>query len=147
MNFICNQHSNACLIRHHYQISHARYLTDTESLKKQIRCSTLLTVAPIVWQRRNQREARSNCLFKMDRLQLIIFLPRFWHVICKENGCGIIHHLSITPAFMGVGCVLCSPPQSAELPLRSDISKLDCTGLKVDPFRNRWPYIAVFGLF
>ena len=30
--------------------------------------------------------------------------------------------------------------------LRSDISKLDCTGLKIDPFRNRWAYIAVFGL-
>ena len=41
---------------------------------------------------------------------------------------------------------LCSPPQSAKLSLRSDISKLDCTGLKIDPFHNRWAYIAVFGL-
>ena len=53
---------------------------------------------------------------------------------------------SITPAFTEVGCVLCSPPQSAELALHSDISKLDCTGLKIDPFRNRWAYIAVLGL-
>ena len=45
----------------------------------------------------------------------MIFLPRFWHVICEENGCGSRKHLSITPAFPGVGCVLCSPPQSAEL--------------------------------
>ena len=76
----------------------------------------------------------------------MIFLPRFWHVICKENGCGSRQHFSITPAFTGVGCVLCSPPQSAELALRSDISKLDCTGLKIDLFRYRWAYIAVFGL-
>ena len=34
----------------------------------------------------------------------------------------------------------------AQLALRSDISKLNCTGLKIDPFRNRWAYIAVFGL-
>ena len=33
---------------------------------------------------------------------------------------------SITPAFTGMGCVLCNPPQSAQLALRSDISKLDC---------------------
>ena len=64
----------------------------------------------------------------------------------QKNVCGSTQHLSITPAFTGVGCVLCSPPQSAELALRSDISKLDCTGLKIDPFRNRWAYIAVFGL-
>ena len=68
----------------------------------------------------------------------MIFLPHFWHVICKENGCGSTQHLSITPAFTGVGCVLCSPPQAAELALLCDISKLDCTGLKIDPFRNRW---------
>ena len=49
-------------------------------------------------------------------------------------------------SFLGGGCVLCSPLQSAELALRSDISKLDCTGLKIDPFRNRRAYIAVFGL-
>ena len=58
----------------------------------------------------------------------------------------MICDLLITPAFTGVGCVLCSPPQSAELALFSDISKLDCKGLKIDPFRNRWAYIAVFGL-
>ena len=64
----------------------------------------------------------------------------------QRNGCGSTQHSSVTPAFTGVGCVLCSPLQSAELALRSDISKLDCTGLKIDPFRNRWAYIAVFGL-
>ena len=56
MNFICcsmNQHSNTCLIKHHYPISHAQYLTHTESLKIHMRCSTLLTVATIVWQRSN----------------------------------------------------------------------------------------------
>ena len=36
--------------------------------------------------------------------------------------------------------------QLSSLYLHSDISKLDCTGLKIDPFRNRWAYIAVFGL-
>ena len=72
------------------------------------------------------------------------FLTCNW--LCEENGCGSRQHLSITPAFTGVGYVLCSPPQSAELALRSDISKLDCTGLKIDPFRNCWACIAVFGL-
>ena len=40
-----------------------------------------------------------------------------------------------------VGCVLCTPPSSVQLALRSDISKLDCTGQKVDNLRNRWAYI------
>ena len=37
---------------------------------------------------------------------------------------------------------------SADLSLASlrDISKLDCTGQKVDNLRNYWDYIAVFGL-
>ena len=37
---------------------------------------------------------------------------------------------------------------SADLSLASlsDISKLDCTGQKVDNLRNYWAYIAVFGL-
>ena len=51
MNFICcsmNQHSYTCLIRHHYPIFHAQYLTHTESMKIHIRCSTLLTVATIL---------------------------------------------------------------------------------------------------
>ena len=58
----------------------------------------------------------------------------------------MICDLSITPAFTEAGFVPCSPPQSAELALCSDISKLDCTGLKIDPFCNRWAYIAVFVL-
>ena len=56
------------------------------------------------------------------------------------------HWFSTTRDFTGVGCVLCTPPPSAQLALRSDISKLDCTGLKIDPFCIRWAYIAVFGL-
>ena len=35
---------------------------------------------------------------------------------------------------------------AAELALRSNISKLDSTEQKVDNLRNRWAYIAVFGL-
>ena len=42
--------------------------------------------------------------------------------------------------------VLLRPPPSSQLALRSDISKLDCTGQKVDNLRNHWAYIAVFGL-
>ena len=42
--------------------------------------------------------------------------------------------------------MLCAPPPSTRLALRSDISKLDCTGQKVDNLRNLWAYIAVFGL-
>ena len=37
-------------------------------------------------------------------------------------------------------------PPASELASQSDNSKLDCTGLKVDPFRNCWAYKAVFGL-
>ena len=37
-------------------------------------------------------------------------------------------------------------PPASELALPNDNSKLDCTGLKIEPFRNRWAYIAVFGL-
>ena len=46
---------------------------------------------------------------------------------------------------MGGGAVLCAPPPSAKLALRSDISKLDCTGQKVDN-HSCVAYIAVFGL-
>ena len=35
---------------------------------------------------------------------------------------------------------------ASELVLPSNNSKLDCKGLKVDNLRNRWAYIAVFGL-
>ena len=42
--------------------------------------------------------------------------------------------------------MLCAPPPSGQLASLSDISKLDCTGQKVDNLRNRWAYIAVFGL-
>ena len=76
----------------------------------------------------------------------MIFLRRFRHVICKENRCGSTHWFSITLALTGEACVLCSPPPSTQLALSSDISKLDCTGQKVDNLRNRWAYIAVFGL-
>ena len=72
----------------------------------------------------------------------------FLHVHAKKTGVGA-HNSSVSvyhSSFHGGVCVLCSPPQSADLALRSDISKLYCTGLKIDPFRNRWAYIAVFGL-
>ena len=46
---------------------------------------------------------------------------------------------------MEVGCDLRTPPPSAQLALGSDISKLDCTGLKIDPFRNRWAYQTQLG--
>ena len=42
----------------------------------------------------------------------------------------MICDLSITPAFTRASCVLCSPPQSAELALRSDISKTRLYGTK-----------------
>ena len=49
--------------------------------------------------------------------------------------------------FMKRGCAICVFP-SADLSLASlsDISKLDCMGLKIEPLSNRWAYIAVFGL-
>ena len=71
---------------------------------------------------------------------------RFWHVMCKANRCGSTHWFSITPALTGEGCVLRSSPPSTRLAVVRDISKLDCTEQKVDNLRNRWVYIAVFGL-
>ena len=44
----------------------------------------------------------------------------------------------------GADCKICTPLPAAELALRSDISKLDSTGQKVDDLCNRWAYIAVF---
>ena len=76
----------------------------------------------------------------------MIFLRRFLHVICKGNRSASTHWFSITPAFTGVGCVLCTPPPSAHLALPSDISQLDCMRQKVDNLRNCWAYIDVFGL-
>ena len=76
----------------------------------------------------------------------MIFLRRFRHVIDRGNRSASINWFSITPALMEVGCVLCTPPPSTRLALRSDISKLDCTGQKVNNLRNRWAYIAVYGL-
>ena len=55
-------------------------------------------------------------------------------------------HSSVTHRFHGGGAVLCAPPPSTQLASRSDISKLDFTEQKVDNLRNRWAYIAVFGL-
>ena len=55
--------------------------------------------------------------------------------------------LGITTALTGkVAFCVPTPPPSTQLALRSDISKLDCAGQKVDNLRNRWAYIAVFGL-
>ena len=79
MTFICcsmNQHSYTCLIRHHYPISHAQYLTHTESLKIHTRCSTLLTVA--TWGRQlvqcyhGYRLSDSDCYTKTNIKILII---------------------------------------------------------------------------
>ena len=45
--------------------------------------------------------------------------------------------------------LMCTPPPSTQvtqLALRSGSSKLDCTGLKIDPFRNRWACITVLWL-
>ena len=67
------------------------------------------------------------------------------HVYAKERGLAAYTGLSITRDVRGGGCEMCTPPPSAQLALRSGSSKLDCMGLKIDPFRNRWAYIAVFG--
>ena len=37
-------------------------------------------------------------------------------------------------------------PSASRLASPTDNSKLDCMGLKVDPFCNRWAFIAVFGV-
>ena len=76
----------------------------------------------------------------------MIFIPPICHVKCKGNWYAWLALLSNTPDFMERGCGLCTPPPAAELTLRSDISKLECTGQKVDNLRNYWAYVAVFGL-
>ena len=57
-----------------------------------------------------------------------------------------IRAFSITLAFTAVGCVLCNPHAWLSLVVVRDISKLDCTGQKVNRLCNRWAYINVFGL-
>ena len=66
------------------------------------------------------------------------------HVYAKERGVAAHTDLSVTRNVRGGGCEMCTPPPS--LCVWSSSSKLDCTGLKIDPFRNCWAYIAVFGL-
>ena len=78
----------------------------------------------------------------------VLLLRSTCHVICKENGYAWpwTALFSNTRDFMGGGAVLCAPPPSAKLALHSDISKLYCMGQNVNNLRNRWAYIAVFGL-
>ena len=75
MNFICcsmNQHSNTCFIRHHYPISHAQYLTHTESLKIHIRCGTAAYCS-------NHRLATQQ----LERgSSLIVFLKLIDYIVC-----------------------------------------------------------------
>ena len=76
----------------------------------------------------------------------MLFLQSLCHVICKGNEYAWTAHLSNTRDFVGTGCEICTPLPAAELALRSNISKHDSTEQKVDNLRNRWAYIAVFGL-
>ena len=68
------------------------------------------------------------------------------HVYAKERGLAAHTDLSITRDVRGGGCEMCTPLPSAQLALGTGSSKLDCTGLKIDPFRNRWACTAMFGL-
>ena len=77
---------------------------------------------------------------------LMFFLLSVCHVICKVNGYAWTAHLGNTRDFMGTVCEICTPLPAAELALRINISKLDCTEQKVDNLRNHWAYLAVFGL-
>ena len=68
------------------------------------------------------------------------------HVYAKERGLAAHTGLSITQYVRGGGCEMWSPLPSTQLALWSGSSKLDCMGLKIDPYRNRWAYIVVFEL-
>ena len=57
-----------------------------------------------------------------------------------------VRDVSITRDVRGGGCEMYTPLPSTQLTFRNGSSKLDCTGLKINPFRNRWAYIAVFRL-
>ena len=59
------------------------------------------------------------------------------HVYAKERGLAAHTGISITQDVRGGGCEMCTPLPSTQLALRSSSSKLDCTGLKLDPFCNR----------
>ena len=56
------------------------------------------------------------------------------HVYAKGRGLAAHTDLSITRDVRGGGCKICTPLPSTQLTLRSGSSKLDCTGLKIDPF-------------
>ena len=70
------------------------------------------------------------------------FPTKWWKGIgCAWYQTSVTHETSSREV---VQYVLLSADRS--LALLGDISKLDCTGQKVNRLRNRWAYINVFGL-
>ena len=117
---------------------------------KNLRTLTLLPAVIFERAATHLREGRGwdngvmYCFFLLNCP--MIFLRTFLICNMQRNRFASTHCFSITPELTAWGCVLCSPPPSTRLAVLSDISKLECTGQKVDNLRNRWAYIAVFGL-
>ena len=61
-------------------------------------------------------------------------------------GQGVVAKVSNNRDLTERGCDICTPPPASQLALLSNNSKVDCKEQKVDNLRNRWAYIAVFGL-
>ena len=71
-----------------------------------------------LWHRSNLWRARSICLFEID-----------YNDIPMEAAFRVPFHHHLSWLYAAISQ-----------------NSLDCTGLKIDPFCNRWAYIAVFGL-
>ena len=74
-----------------------------------------------------------QCIELLSGGCLMLFLWSLCHAICKGNGYACTAHLCNTPDFIEGGCKMCSPSTpspSAQLALRSDISKVYCAGGK-----------------
>ena len=68
------------------------------------------------------------------------------HAISRADWYGVVAKVSNNRDLTEWGCKICTPPPASQLASLSINSKVDWTGQKVDNLRNRWTYIAVFGL-
>ena len=76
----------------------------------------------------------------------MIFLGRVCHNMQRKQVCQHTKASVTIQASQRQVAKCIAPPPPAQLALLCGNSKHDCTVLKIEPFRNRWAYITVFGL-
>ena len=116
-----------------------------------VRCDLVQSVEPAVPHTREGRGWGNGPMywFFFFGRHLMLFLPSISHVAtyyAKEMGV-TAEHTSVTHQTWWREVAKYIPLLAdVSLAVLSDISKLDCTGQKVDNLRNCWAYINVFGL-